>query len=141
MKDLGEANHILGLRITRNRKDGKIWFDQSNYIGRIIQECGMEDCNPVSTPFDTSTKLSHDMEPKTKEDIDYMKNIPYREVVGKLQYASQGTRPDITFVVNSVSRYLANPGKEHWMATKRILRYLKGTQNMALEFNVIRMED
>jgi len=52
----------------------------------------------------TPAKLSHDMEPKTKENIDYMRNIPYREVVGKLQYASQGTRPDITFAVNTVSR-------------------------------------
>jgi len=64
-----------------------------------------------------------------------MRNIPYREVVGKLQYASQGTRPDITFTVSTISRYLANPNKEHWLATKRILRYLKGTQNMALKFN------
>lgn len=113
MKDLGEASHILGLRITRNRKNGKIWLDQTNYITRIIQKYCMEDCNPISTPYNASTKLSHDMEPKTKEDIDYIRNIPYRKVVGKLQYASQGIRPDITFAVNTVSRYLANPGKEH----------------------------
>lgn len=60
----------------------------------------MEDCNPVSIPFDPSIKLSHNMKPKSQEDINYMKKVPYREVIRKLQYASQETRPDITFAVN-----------------------------------------
>lgn len=64
-----------------------------------------------------------------------MKKVPYREAVGKLQYISQGTRPDVTFAVNSVSRYLNNLGREHWLAVKRIFRYLKGTSGMKLEFN------
>lgn len=89
----------------------------------------MEGCNPVSTP---NVKLTNDMKPKNQEEQKYMKKVPYREVVGKLQYTSQGTRPDITFAVNTVSRYLENPGKEHWSAVKRILRYLKGTLDLKL---------
>lgn len=84
MKDLGEATYLLGLAITRDRKAGKIWLDQSSYTNRIIQEYGVEDCNPVSTPVDPSIKLSSDMEPKNEEDIEYMKKVPYREAVGKL---------------------------------------------------------
>lgn len=70
MKDFGEARHLLGLivRITQDQKTGEIALDQSSYIERKLQEYGMEDCNPVSTPFNTNVKLNHDMEPKTQED-------------------------------------------------------------------------
>lgn len=43
--------------------------------------------------------------------------------MGSILYAAQG--PDISFAVNLVSRFNNNPGKPHWDAVKRILRYLK----------------
>src|SRR6202020_2707252 len=49
-------------------------------------------------------------------------------------YAMVCTRPDIAHAVGVVSRYMNNPRKEHWMAVKWILRYLKGTTNQALYF-------
>ena len=49
-------------------------------------------------------------------------------------YAMVYTRPDISHAVGVVSRYMNNPGKEHWMAVKQILRYLRGTKNQALCF-------
>lgn len=42
------------------------------------------------------------------------------------------TRPDIAHAVGVVSRYMANPGREHWNVVKRILRYIKGTSGVAL---------
>jgi hypothetical protein len=36
-------------------------------------------------------------------------------------------RLDIAYVVNLVIQYLLNHGEKHWLATKRIIRYLKGT--------------
>lgn len=50
----------------------------------------------------------------------------YRSVVGALQYATL-THPEITFSVNKVCQFMANPLNSHWQAVKRILRYLKGT--------------
>ncbi|XP_035210361.1 secreted RxLR effector protein 161-like [Stegodyphus dumicola] len=47
-------------------------------------------------------------------------------------YLSMATRPDITYAVNLLSQFNINPGKEHWHAAKRILRYLKGTQDRGL---------
>ena len=72
--------------------------------------------------------------PKTQEEMDYMSKIPYASAVGSLMYAMFYTRPDIAHVVGVVSRYMKNPGKEHWMAVKWILRYLRGTTNQALCF-------
>ena len=60
--------------------------------------------------------------------------IPYTSAVGSLMYAMVCTRPDIGYAVGVLSRFMSNPGKEHWNAVKWILQYLKGTLNMCLRF-------
>ena len=63
-----------------------------------------------------------------------MAKVPYSSAVGSLMYAMVCTRPDIAHVVGVVSRFLENPGKEHWEAVKWILRYLRGTTRDCLYF-------
>ena len=58
--------------------------------------------------------------------------IPYASAMGSLMYAMVCTRPDIAYVVGVVSRFLSNPSKEHWVAVKWILRYLRGTSKFCL---------
>lgn len=135
MKDLGEARSLLGMRITRDRQRGKIWLDQEAYVEDILKRFNMAECKPISTPLDTNQKLSREMEPQEQKEIDDMRKIPYKEAVGSLMHASQGTRPDLTYAVGLVSRFCQNPGKIHWSAVKRIFRYLKGTLAAKLEFS------
>ncbi|GAB4832444.1 hypothetical protein Ancab_040266 [Ancistrocladus abbreviatus] len=61
-----------------------------------------------------------------------MSRVPYASAVGSLMFAMICTRPDIAQAVGVVSQYMANLGREHWSAVKRILRYIKGTSNVAL---------
>lgn len=63
-----------------------------------------------------------------------MSNIPYLLVVGSLMYVMVCTRLDIAHAVSVVSRYMRNPGMEHWNAVKWILRYLRGTKSKELFF-------
>ena len=63
-----------------------------------------------------------------------MSKIPYASAVGSMMYAMVCTRPDIAHSVGVVSRFLANPRKQHWEAVKWILRYLKGTSHHCLCF-------
>ena len=88
----------------------------------------------VSTCLDKHFKISKDMCPKTHEEIEYMSKVPYSLVVGILMYAMVCTRLDTAHVVGFVSRYMNNPGKEHWKAVQWILRYLRGTTSHALCF-------
>ncbi|RDY00405.1 hypothetical protein CR513_16426, partial [Mucuna pruriens] len=53
-----------------------------------------------------------------------MSKVPYASTMGSLMYAMVCTRPDIAHVVGTVSRFLSNPGREHWNVVKWILRYL-----------------
>ena len=91
----------------------------------------MVNCKPVNTPMSTDL-LTSSMSPISQEDIQEMADTPYREAVGSLMFLSVGTRPDISKAVSDVSRFLANPGKQHWLAVKRILRYLQGTKDLKL---------
>jgi hypothetical protein len=79
-------------------------------------------------------KLTKEMCSKTQEEIEYMSRVPYSSTVGSLMYAMVYTRPDIADAVGVVSRYMKNPGKEHWEELKWILRYLRGTRTHALCF-------
>jgi len=82
----------------------------------------------------TNIKLSADQSPKTPKDVAAMRNIPYRQAIGSLMYASLGTRPDITFAVTRLSKFLQNPGPAHWEAVQNVFRYLKGTHAHWLVF-------
>ena len=87
----------------------------------------MHDSKPVSSPVNPDIKLV------AYENSDVVCNQHmYQAVVGSLLYLSTKTRPDIAYAVSSVARYCANPTKNHWIAVKRILRYLKGTCNYGL---------
>lgn len=135
MKDLGEAQSCIGLRIDRCKQTGSIFLSQEKYIKNILVKFGMNDCKPVATPVDVNQKLTKEMSPKNHAERLEMEKIPYQEAVGSLLYLAQGTRPDITFAVNSVSRFNNDPGKAHWTAVKRIFRYLKNTSDVKIKFN------
>ena len=126
MKDLGELNYILGIQI-KKQPDGSITLNQSKYILEILEEFGMDQCRPVSTPLDPKQPLSKADSPTTEEEKKAMKDLPYRRLIGKLMYLAQATRPDLAFVVSKLGQFAANPGKAHWAAGKRVLRYLRGT--------------
>ena len=70
----------------------------------------------------------------TEEDWQYMKDKPYSEVLGSLMYAQVGTRPDIAFAITSLSRFMTNPGKPHWLALLHMMRYIKGTLSYKLRY-------
>ncbi|GJX23727.1 retrovirus-related pol polyprotein from transposon TNT 1-94 [Tanacetum coccineum] len=134
MKELGPANKILGMQIHRDRVSRKIWLSQKSYVKKILQRFNMQDCKQISTPFPTDVKLSSKMSPSSEKERMEMSRVPYASAVGSLMFAMICTRPDITHAVGVVSRYMAEPGRGHWEAVKRILRYVKGTSDVALCF-------
>ena len=92
----------------------------------------MHNAKPVSTPLAAHFKLSSALCPKSDADIEYMSRVPYSSAVGSLMYAMVCSRPDLSYALSVVSRYMANPGKEHWKAVQWIFRYLRGTSNAYL---------
>lgn len=132
--DLGELNWLLGLEICRDRETRTISLSQRSYIDSIIRRYNLEDAKPAATPMDTQLRLRTAQSPNTTLEYAQMQNIPYRQAVGSLMWASLGTHPDISFAVTTVSKFSTKPGIVHWEAVKRILRYLKGTKELWLTF-------
>ncbi|CAN0919974.1 Retrovirus-related Pol polyprotein from transposon TNT 1-94 [Linum grandiflorum] len=135
MKDLGPAKQILGMKISRDRRNGKIWLSQEKYIEKVLERFKMSKAKAVSTPLAGHFNLSSKHCPTSEEEKEAMKNVPYASAVGSLMYAMVCTRPDIAHAFGVVSRFLSNPGKEHWVAVKWILCYLRGTSRVCLCFD------
>jgi hypothetical protein len=134
MKDLGAAKKILGMEIIRDRKARKLYLSQRGYIQKVLRRFNMSEAKSVNTPFAPHFKLSSALSPSTQDDVAYMARVPYSSAVGSLMYAMICTRPDLSYAVSMVSRYMANPGKEHWKAVQWIFRYLKGSADLCLHF-------
>lgn len=75
------------------------------------------------------------MSPKSDFDNGKFFEIPYASVVDSLMYAMVCTRLDIVQVVAVLSRFMSNPGKEHWNYVKRVLKYLRGTYDYCLVYH------
>jgi hypothetical protein len=95
----------------------------------------MNDVKPVSVPLASHFKISSSLCPSTKEEKEYMSQIPYVNAVVSLMYAMVSTRPNISHAVGVVSRYMENLCKEHWATLKCVLRYLRGTSDYYITYN------
>jgi len=136
--DLGELHWLLSIEIKCDHERRTIHLSQHSYIDSIIARYNFQDLKPVSTPMETSTRLSTSQAPATTLKIAKMHDVPYLKVVGSLMYASLGTCPNISFAVQTVSWFSKNPGLAHWDAVKRIFCYLKGMANLWLSYRVVK---
>ena len=129
VKDLGELNHFLGVKIVQNHEAGTIWIGQPTYTEAILQKFGMKKCKPLYTPVDVGSKLT-----KGTEDSEYIDKTHYQSMVGSLLYLSMRARPDITFAVRLAAQFCSEQTSQHMKAVKCIFRYLRGTTWYGLLF-------
>lgn len=118
MIDLGALSYFLGLEF-KELKEGII-MHQKKYISEVLKKYNMSNCNFAATPVDTNAKL------QKGEHENGVDATLFKSLVGSLRYICN-SRPDISFGVGLVSRFMDDPRHSHWIAAKRILRYLKGT--------------
>ncbi|XP_075086295.1 secreted RxLR effector protein 161-like [Nicotiana tabacum] len=111
-------------------------LSQALYIDTILSRFSMQDYKKGFLPFRHGISLSKDQSPKTDEEIEKTKAVPYASAVGSLMYATLCTRPDICFAVGVVSRFQSNPGREHWASVKHIIKYLKRTRDYMLVYHL-----
>ena len=106
----------------------------------MLEQYGFENVCHVSTPMDPNVHLSKSDLPQTPQEFAVMKDKPYREAIGSLNYMSLGTHPDIAYVVSVLSHYLDNPKLVHWAAVKWVFAYLAGMVNLALTFGGMELD-
>jgi hypothetical protein len=134
IKDKGEPTWILGMRVQRDRAAGTITIDQEMYVRKVLERFGMQGCSTVSTPAQEGVRLTAQSSPTCEDEKREMMKHPFREMAGSVLYAAICTRPDILQAVNAVCKFMGNPGKDHLIALKRILRYLSGTASLGIKY-------
>lgn len=125
IKDLGRLKYFLGMEFARSRKGN--FANQRKYILYLLEETVLLGCKIYETPIEANLKLN----PAKVEDV--VDKEKFQRLVGKLIYLSH-TRPNIAFVASTVSQFIHSPGKQHFEAAYRILRYLKATPGKGLPF-------
>ena len=93
---------------------------QAAYSCKLLDKAGLRGCNPTRTPMEARCKLSKE----SKEGAVDAKL--YRSMIGSLRYLVH-TRPDISFAVDFLSRFMEAPVADHDAAVKHLLRYIAGT--------------
>ncbi|KAK6149281.1 hypothetical protein DH2020_016806 [Rehmannia glutinosa] len=123
MSMMGELIFFLGLQV-KQMKDGT-FISQTKYTRDLMKKFGMEEKQSMKIPMNTSVRMDMDADGKAVD------QTRYRAIIGSLLYLT-ACRPDITFVVGICARFQSAPKESHMTAAKRILRYLKGYQEVGL---------
>jgi len=128
--DMGTPTKIVGIELKISPDE--ISISSSGYIKSILEKELLERCNPVSTPLDPNIPLEPNPEGNEGD-----RSNSYARLLGELQYIASTTWPDITYAVNRLASYTANPSLQHTTVLKRILRYLCGTQSYCITYKVV----
>ena len=122
VEDLGELHYVLGMSVKRNRRLRTLSISQKTYLQGILKRFDMENFKSVSTPLEFGKKYEALSEKENPVDVK-----GYQIAIGCLNYATLISRPDLAVAIGVLSKFMANPGLEHWRGYKRILRYIQGT--------------
>jgi hypothetical protein len=137
MKDLGELNFYLGMKISRT--DDFIKLDQTGYIRDILKKYDYllqgHDGRTYNTPMERDLKLrKHERQFMTTKQQAYVSKFPYQNIVGALLYLALNTRPDISYAVGVLARFNSYPTYRSCKAIIRLLLYLRHTQTRGIQF-------
>jgi len=114
MKNLDEIKKVLGMKIERDRRSGKVSLTQKGYLQKVLQRFNINgDTKSVSTPLTPHFKLKVTISHTTAEEHEYMTHVPYTSAVGSLMYVMVCTRSDLSQAVSIISRYMHDLGKGH----------------------------
>ena len=126
----GIAESFVGIQIeVCGKKKMKLKIHQQAYVKRVLKRFNHANCAAVSIPAEPGMKFSK-LDTKSEE------KFPYQEAIGSLIYLMISTRPDVAFSVGVLSRYNENPSQIYCNGVKRIFKYLKGTDDRGLSYNI-----
>lgn len=125
---IGDAKQYVGLEIEQDIANHKISVSQRGYIRNLLTKFNMLEAKPASVPVEPGLFL------ETPDNSGEADNHHYREVVGFLLFLSTVSRPDIAYSVSQASRFLCKWNFQHWLAVKRIMRYLVKTIDYKIVF-------
>jgi hypothetical protein len=118
MRDEGELQWFLGIRVVRDRERRKLWLCQDSYIDKVVTRYHLQDARGAPTPLPVEIIHAHDGQ------ADAQQIHLYQGKIGSILYAAVMTRPDISCAVSKLSEHLTNPSNRHHELADRVISYL-----------------
>ncbi|KAK5794303.1 hypothetical protein PVK06_035523 [Gossypium arboreum] len=128
MSDLGQISYFLGIEVSQTQHG--IFLIQKAFVSKMLSNFSMQNCKATSTLVAIGEKLS------SQGDFEKVSESTNKILVGCLLYLT-ATRPDIMFAVSLLSRFIHCCNEKHFQAAKRVLKYIKGTQNYGMLFSKV----
>jgi hypothetical protein len=129
IKDLGEADTCVGIRIHRDRANRRLAIDQESFLAKALKDFDLLEARGAKNPADSCSLLA-----KGAEDEELFDAPTYQKAVGCLMWAMVGTRPDISFAVGKLSQHNNRPVLRHWRGVQRVFRYLQATRPFSIVY-------
>ena len=135
LKDLGDLQWILNMKVERDRNQKTITLCQKAYIEKMLERFNMKNITPAVNP-EKYSNLHKALDGSDGIKLDKEQHSEYRMLIGGLLYAAITTRMDIAHIVGQLSRFLADPHQHQLDAAYHVLRYLSGTSDLGIMFGV-----
>ena len=124
---------FLGMNVIRDVKGRTMSINQENSINVLLERSKLSNCNSAATPCVSGAVFTKADSPPVADKNDT--TTDFRSLIAMANFISCWTRPDITFTVNKLCKFMSNPGETHWHMLKHLLRYLAGTRSNGITFN------
>ena len=133
LKVLGKTKKLLGVEFEEIKEN--LYIHQTNYINDVYSRFKKYNPPISSLPISKGILLSKEQCPATNSELEEMKKIPYRSLIGCISFLACRTRPDVMYAVNTLSQFQSQPGKYHWNVALRLLGYIYATKNLKLNLS------
>ncbi|KAI1000112.1 hypothetical protein K3495_g8085 [Podosphaera aphanis] len=131
-KALGPVDTLVGILDERNRSQRTIQVHQTAYTRKLLQRLKMDKSIPKSLTLPTGTVLRSLTENNLWYILENTDAGLYRQIVGSILYLSNSTRPNISYAVGQIARFMSNPNSVHLSMVKHLLRYLNGNRSLGI---------
>ena len=129
IRDLGNLQWFLGVRVLRNRDERKLWLCQDSYIEKIAASFNLQQRKPNATPMPVDDLPPNERQATAQEIHGYQSRV------GSLLFTAIVTRPDAARTASKLSKHLRNSSANHLAAADQCISYLYDTQHLAIEYS------
>ena len=130
VRDLGEVNWFLGIRILRDREAKKLWLCQDAYLDQMAAKFHLNERHrKVTTPLPNTEDIKPFQGIASQAQVKEM-----QQKTGSAQYPANQTRPDVAIHMAKLAQHLTNPGERHLEAVDRVMVYMHQTKHLAIEY-------
>ena len=130
-------NRCLGLNVTYDIYKRQLTISKDDYTTALVNKYKhyIQNIAWRSTPIDLDSKLSRQQCPTSENDKNIMAKLPFRQIIGALNYLTCTLRADISFATHHLARFMDNPGIQHWNQLLNVVAYLRDHPNANISYN------